>query len=331
MNTRKLGTEGLEVSSIGLGCMGMSDFYGARNDTDSMATLSAALQTGVNFWDTSDIYGPHTNEKLLGRYFKENPKARNNVILATKFGVLRSKSGDFLGFNGRPEYVQQACEDSLQRLGVDHIDLYYQHRMDPAVPIEETIGAMADLVTQGKIRYLGLSEASAETLKRASTVHPISALQSEYSLWSQHLEGSVLPACKELGIGLVPYSPLGRGFLTGAIQSRSDLDTDDWRLQNPRFSEENFQQNLALVDRIKEMALEKNCSPAQLALAWILHQGPDYVSIPGTRSAVRVKENAKAIEISLSTDDLAQIAANISSDSVFGLRYPEPMMAALES
>ncbi len=330
MNTRKLGTEGLEVSSIGLGCMGMSDFYGARNDADSMATLSAALQTGVNFWDTSDIYGPHTNEQLLGRYFKENPKARNNVILATKFGVLRSESGDFLGFNGRPEYVQQACEDSLQRLGVDHIDLYYQHRMDPAVPIEETIGAMADLVTQGKIRYLGLSEAGAETLKRASKVHPISALQSEYSLWSQQLEGSVLPACNELGIGLVPYSPLGRGFLTGAIQSRSDLDADDWRLQNPRFSEENFQQNLVLVDRIKEMALEKNCSPAQLALAWILHQGPDYVSIPGTRSAARVEENAKAIEVSLSTDDLAQIAANISSDSVFGSRYPEAMMATLE-
>ncbi|OUS31875.1 aldo/keto reductase [Gammaproteobacteria bacterium 45_16_T64] len=330
MNTRKLGTEGLEVSSVGLGCMGMSDFYGAHNDADSMATLSAAIDSGVTFWDTSDAYGPYTNEQLLGRYFKDNPGARNKVIVATKFGILRNTSGDFNGFDGRPEYLQQACDDSLKRLGVDHIDLYYQHRMDPAVPIEETVGAMAELVTQGKIRYLGLSEASANTLERASKVHPISALQSEYSLWSQHLEESVLPACKKLGIGFVSYSPLGRGFLTGAIKSRDDLEAGDWRLQNPRFSEENFQQNLVLVDRIKEMALEKQCTTAQLALAWILHQGADYVSIPGTRSPTRVQENAKAMEVTLTTEELSQIATNISTDLVFGQRYPEPMMGALE-
>lgn len=330
MKTRTLGTEGLAVSSVGLGCMGMSDFYGSHNDTDSMATLQAAIDAGVTFWDTSDAYGPCTNEALLGRFFADHPGARDQVVLATKFGILRNANGDFTGFDGRPEYLQEACDASLQRLGIDHIDLYYQHRMDPEVPIEDTVGAMAELVKQGKIRYLGLSEASASTLERASNVHPISALQSEYSLWSRHLEASVLPTCKQLGVGLVSYSPLGRGFLTGAIQSRNDLEEGDWRLQNPRFSEANFQQNLVLVDRIKEMALEKQCTPAQLALAWILHQGPDYVSIPGTRSPARVQENAKAMEITLSSQELAQIASNISSDLVFGQRYPEPMMSALE-
>ena len=331
MKTRKLGTQGLEVSAIGLGCMGMSEFYGSRNEQDSLATLSAAIEAGVHFWDTSDIYGPKTNEELLGKYFAQNPDAREQIILATKFGIIRDDRGEFKGFNGSPEYVKQACDASLKRLGVDHIDLYYQHRMDPNVPIEETVGAMAELVKAGKIKYLGLSEAGSETLKRASAVHPISALQSEYSLWSRDLETTILPTCKSLGIGLVAYSPLGRGFLTGAIKSRKDLDKDDWRLGNPRFSEDNFSQNLILVERINELAKTKNCTPAQLALAWIAHQSDNYVPIPGTRNSRRLKENALAENIELTTQELATITDTLSTQKIHGTRYPEPMMVALES
>jgi len=330
MKTRKLGTQGLEVSSIGLGCMGMSDFYGSHNEADSLNTLSAAIETGVRFWDTSDIYGPRTNEELLGKFFCQNPGQRENIVLATKFGVVRNEEGEFVGLNGSPEYVKKACDASLLRLGVDHIDLYYQHRMDPAVPIEDTVGAMADLVKAGKIRYLGLSEASSETLTKASKVHPISALQSEYSLWSRGLEQDILLTCHKLGIGLVTYSPLGRGFLTGAFKSRQDLESDDWRLTNPRFSKANFARNLALVDRIKDIANAKNCTPAQLALAWIMHQSDDYVPIPGTRSASRLVENAAAADIKLSDKELGQMSSDFSESLVYGTRYPEAQMASLE-
>jgi aryl-alcohol dehydrogenase-like predicted oxidoreductase len=330
MKTRFLGTQGLEVSSIGLGCMGMSDFYGSHDDTQSFNTLTQAIESGVRFWDTSDIYGPKTNEELLGRYFAKHPQQRNKIVLATKFGIMRNSQGDFLGLNGSPEYVRKACDASLVRLGVDQIDLYYQHRMDPSVAIEETVGAMAELVKEGKIKYLGLSEAGVYNLERASAVHPISALQSEFSLWSRHLDAEILPACKRLGIGLVPYSPLGRGFLTGAIKSRDDLEEGDWRLNNPRFSEDNFHHNLALVDRITQLAEAKKCSPAQLALAWILHQGEDYVPIPGTRSVERLIENAAATSIVLSQIELEQINQLMPSDLVFGERYPEAIMSSLD-
>lgn len=330
MKTRRLGNQGLEVSSIGLGCMGMSDFYGSHNEKDSFDTLNQAIESGVHFWDSSDIYGPKTNEELLGRYFAAHPGHRTKIVLATKFGVLRNNQGEFLGTNGRPEYVKQACDASLKRLGVEHIDLYYQHRMDPDVPIEETVGAMADLVKEGKVKYLGLSEASAQTLKRASLIHPISALQSEYSLWSRHLEENVLPACEELGIGLVPYSPLGRGFLTGAIKSRRDLEPNDWRLSNPRFSEENFHHNLELVASLNDLAQQKNCTSAQLALAWILQQNEHYVPIPGTRSAKRLMENSKAQSITLNAEELANINGSFAVDSIKGTRYPEVVMSSLE-
>jgi len=330
MKKRKLGTQGLEVSSIGLGCMGMSEFYGNKNEQDSFETLSAAIEHGVDFWDSSDIYGPKTNEQLLGKYFKKFSGARDKIVLATKFGITRDEQGNFTGMNGRPEYVKQACEASSQRLGIDHIDLYYQHRMDPNVPVEETVGAMADLVKEGKVRYLGLSEAGCETLTRANAEHPISVLQSEYSLWSRHLEDEILPKCKELGIGLVAYSPLGRGFLTGAIQSRKDFDEGDWRLSNPRFSEENFSSNLVIVDRIKEIAWNKGCTSAQLALAWISHQHPGYVSIPGTRNVNRLRENAESINIVLTEDELSHIANELPSKLVHGKRYTENMMAALD-
>jgi aryl-alcohol dehydrogenase-like predicted oxidoreductase len=330
MKTRLLGTQGLEVSSIGLGCMGMSEFYGSHNENQSFNTLSQAIESGVRFWDTSDIYGPKTNEELIGRYLTKHPQQRNKIVLATKFGIMRNSQGEFLGLNGRPEYIRQACEASLKRLGVDHIDLYYQHRMDPSVPIEETVGAMAELVKEGKIKYLGLSEAGVTTLERASAVHPIAALQSEFSLWSRHLEVDILAACKRLGIGLVPYSPLGRGFLTGSIKSREDLEEGDWRLNNPRFSEENFHHNLTLVDSINQFANTKKCSPAQLALAWILHQGEDYVPIPGTRSVERLIENAGATSVILSPLELDEINQLIPADLVFGERYPEAMMSSLD-
>jgi len=326
---RKLGQQGLTVSPVGLGCMGMSEFYGKHDEKTSLKTLNKAVELGVSFWDSSDIYGPHTNELLLGRYFAENPGHRDQISLATKFGIVRNNDGEFTGLNGRPEYVKQACDASLKRLGVDHIDLYYQHRMDPNVAIEETVGAMGDLVKAGKVRYLGLSEAGAATLQRAHDTHPISALQSEYSLWSRDIEDDILPKCRELGIGLVAYSPLGRGFLTGAIKNRNDLSSDDWRLNNPRFEEQNFAKNMSMVEQIKQLAESKNCSAAQLALAWIRHRGEDYVSIPGTRQAARLQENADSVAIDLQASDLSDIETILSNNAASGSRYPEAAMAML--
>ncbi len=328
MQTRKLGTSGLEVSAIGLGCMGMSEFYGSHNEAQSLETLRLALESGVAFWDTADIYGPWTNEELVGRALEG---VRDRVVLATKFGVVRDSEGEFQGINGTPEYVRQACDASLERLGVDHIDLYYQHRIDPDTPIEETVGAMARLVEEGKVRYLGLSEASAATLRRASEVHPIAALQTEYSLWSRDVESDILPACRDLGIGLVAYSPLGRGFLTGQIKSVDDLDEDDWRRAVPRFQGENFAKNLELVDKVQEIAAEKSCTPAQLALGWLLAQGDEVVPIPGTRSAERLRENAAAVDVSLSPGELAAIDAVMPPDVASGARYPEAMMGLLNA
>ncbi|WP_020410798.1 aldo/keto reductase [Hahella ganghwensis] len=328
MKTRKLGLSGLEVSAIGLGCMGMSDFYGHKDDQSSTDTLLKALDIGINFWDTADMYGPHTNEQLLGKVLKESGR-RNDVVLATKFGIKRDDEGQFLGVSGHPDYVRQSCEDSLKRLGVDHIDLYYQHRMDSTVPIEDTVGAMADLVKEGKIRHIGLSEANAGLLRRANTVHPITALQSEYSLWTRELEDEVLPTCRELGISPVAYSPLGRGFLTGTYRNREAFEENDWRLTNPRFSEENFQRNLALVERVEELAESKGCTTAQLALAWLLHQQPDLVPIPGTRKVSRLEENAGAVEITLSNEELAKIMQDFPKEMVQGSRYPEMAMRLL--
>ena len=326
MHTRGLGKSGLTVSAVGLGCMGMSDFYGPSDDAKSIETLHHALGAGVNFWDTADMYGTGRNEELVGKGLKGR---REEVVLATKFGVVRAPDGAMLGISGKPEYVRQACDASLKRLGTDHIDLYYQHRVDPQVPIEETVGAMADLVRQGKVRHIGLSEAAAGTLRRASKVHPITALQTEYSLWSRDLEDEILPACRELGIGVVAYSPLGRGFLSGKIRSLDDLDPSDWRRQNPRFQGENLEKNLALADRIREIAGRKGCAPAQLALAWILAQGRDVVPIPGTRSPERLDENAASTTVALSADDLAEIREALPRTMVAGLRYPEAAMATL--
>jgi len=323
MYTRELGRSGLSVSAIGLGCMGMSDFYGASDEARSLATLNRALDIGVTFWDTSDMYGSGRNEELLARVLKER---RDEVELATKFGIRRGPDGSWLGISGRPEYVRQACDASLMRLGVDHIDLYYQHRVDPEVPIEDTVGAMADLVAAGKVRHLGMSEASPATLRRAAAVHPIAALQTEYSLWTRDVEPEILPACRELGIGLVPYSPLGRGFLTGAFKTPDDFAQDDWRRANPRFQGENFHANLRLVDRIRELAESKGCTPAQLALAWLLARGDDIVPIPGTRRVDRLEENAAAIDVELSEADLAHIDDVLPPGLAQGLRYPEAAM-----
>lgn len=329
MQKRVLGSSGLEVSTIGLGCMGMSDFYGVSEDTVNLQVLAAVLDRGVTFWDTADMYGPFTNEMLLGRFFKEHPGSREKIQLATKFGNRRNEQGDFLGVCGTPEYVKSACEASLKRLGVECIDLYYQHRVDPNVPIEETVGAMADLVKAGKVRYLGLSEASAQTLRRANAVHPISALQSEYSLWSRDVEAEVLPTCWELGIGFVAYSPLGRGFLTGAIRHRSDLDSSDWRLNNPRFSEDNFNLNLQLVEALNDMAQSLGCSSAQLALAWLLAQSPQIVPIAGTRKLHRLQENAESVDIELDDNVLAALHRLFTAAAVHGQRYPEGGMRLL--
>ncbi len=326
MKYRTLGTSDLEVSAIGLGCMGMSEFYGAAEDDRSIAVLHHAIDRGVTFWDTADMYGSGHNERLIGRALRDR---RDDVVLATKFAIIRGADGSFEGLSGRPEYVKRACDASLQRLGVDHIDLYYQHRVDPQVPIEDTVGAMSELVEAGKVRHLGLSEAAAGTLHRASAVHPIAALQSEYSLWSRDLEDSILPACRELGIGLVAYSPLGRGFLSGAIRSPDDLAEDDWRRMNPRFQGEAFDKNLELVRRIEERAAEKGCTAAQLALAWVLARGDDVVAIPGTRNPDRVDENAAAVDITISDDELAEIDAAIPRDLVTGSRYPEEAMGLL--
>jgi aryl-alcohol dehydrogenase-like predicted oxidoreductase len=326
MKQRKLGTSGLEVSAVGLGCMGMSEFYGPSDEAEVVAVLHHAIDRGVTFWDTADMYGSGRNEELVGRALRGR---RENVVLATKFAIQRGADGSFTGVSGRPEYVGAACDRSLQRLGVDHIDLYYQHRVDPQVPIEDTVGAMAGLVEAGKVRYLGLSEASAATLRRAVAVHPITALQSEYSLWSRDIEAEVIPACRELGIGLVAYSPLGRGFLTGVIRSIDDLAEDDWRRFNPRFEGDNFAKNLELVERVEGMAAVKGCTVAQLALAWVLARGEDVVPIPGTRKRARLTENADATHVSLSADDLREIDEVFPPDEVAGARYPEAGMAMI--
>lgn len=317
--TPALGTQGLTVSALGLGCMGMSDFYGPTNDEQSISVIHRALDLGIKFLDTADMYGPFTNERLVGKAIKSR---RDEVVLATKFGNVRAEDGTNLGINGRPEYVQKACDASLQRLGVDHIDLYYQHRVDTSVPIEETVGAMARLIEQGKVRFLGLSEAAPETIRRAHNEHPISALQTEYSLWSRDPEDEILPVVRELGIGFVAYSPLGRGFLTGRFQTFEDLPEDDWRRRSPRFMGENFDKNLKLVDRIREIALEKDVTPAQLALSWVLHQGNDIVPIPGTKHLHYLEENVRAVEITLTPEDLERIDEMLPGGIAVGDRYP---------
>jgi aryl-alcohol dehydrogenase-like predicted oxidoreductase len=323
MQQRPLGPQGLVVSALGLGCMGMSDFYGTRDEEESIATIHRSIELGMTFLDTADIYGPYTNEELVGRAIRGR---RDSVVLATKFGNLRSPEGVFLGVNGRPEYVRQACDASLRRLGVDHIDLYYQHRVDPSTPIEDTVGAMAELVRQGKVRYLGLSEAAPATIRRAHAVHPISALQTEYSLWSRDPEDDILPTVRELGIGFVAYSPLGRGFLTGQIKRSDDLAPGDWRRNMPRFQGENFEKNLDLVAHIEALARQKRCSPSQLALAWLLHRGHDIVPIPGTKRRAYLEENAKAVEVTLTPDDMAEIDRRAPSGVAVGMRYPEQGM-----
>ena len=324
MRQRKLGRGGPLVSAIGLGCMGMSDFYAGRDDAESLLTLERALDLGITFFDTADVYGPHTNEELLGRFLRGQ---RGRVVLATKFGLVRDAgTAQFRGVCGKPDYVRQACEGSLRRLGVDVIDLYYLHRVDPETPIEETIGAMAELVRAGKVRYLGLSEASAETIRRAHAAYPITAVQSEYSLWTRDPENGVLKTCRELGIGFVPYSPLGRGFLTGQITRFEDLAEDDYRRQSPRFQGENFQRNLDLVQRVSEIAREKHCSPAQLAVSWVLAQGEDIVPIPGTKRRKYLQENVGALDVSLTSADLTRIGEVAPKDAFAGPRYPEGPM-----
>jgi aryl-alcohol dehydrogenase-like predicted oxidoreductase len=324
MNKRKLGTQGLIVSEQGLGCMGMSEFYGETDEAESIATLNRAIDLGIDFFDTSDMYGPYKNEELLGKAFRGH---HDEVIIATKFGIQRdptSESGRSI--NGRPEYVREACEGSLKRLGIDRIDLYYQHRVDAKVPIEETVGAMADLVKEGKVRFLGLSEAAPDTIRRANAVHPISALQSEYSLWSRDPEDEILATVRELGVGFVAYSPLGRGFLTGQIKSIDDLAADDYRRYSPRFQGENFSKNLELVRSVNDIAREKGATPGQLALAWVLAQGDDIVPIPGTKRRAYLEENVAASSITLSADDLARIDAVAPKGVAAGTRYPEAMM-----
>jgi aryl-alcohol dehydrogenase-like predicted oxidoreductase len=320
MKTRTLGNQGLTVSELGLGCMGMSEFYSGRDEAEAIATIHRALELGVTFLDTADMYGPFTNEKLVGQAIRDR---RDQVVLATKFGNVRSEDGGFRGINGHPDYVRQACDASLQRLGVDVIDLYYQHRVDPTVSIEETVGAMAELIHQGKVRYLGLSEAAPATIRRAQAVHPISALQTEYSLWSRDPEAEILPTIRELGIGFVPYSPLGRGFLSGQFTNPDDLPADDYRRLSPRFQGENFYKNLQLVEQVKAIAAEKGATPGQLALAWLLAQGEDVVPIPGTKRRSYLEENATATNIQLTPEDLERIESVAPKGAAVGDRYPD--------
>jgi len=330
MQTRQLGRAGLTVSALGLGCMGMSDFYGQPDDAESLRTLARALELGVTFLDTADMYGPYTNEELLGRFFKEDKARRGRVQLATKFGIVRDPSDPAKrGISGRPEYVRQSAEGSLKRLGTDHIDLYYQHRVDPSVPIEETVGAMSRLVEEGKVRFLGLSEAGAETIRRAHATHPISALQTEYSLWSRDVEVEILPTLRKLGIGLVPYSPLGRGFLTGEIQKFEDFAPDDYRRHSPRFQGENFAKNLKLVNHLRELAQSKGVSASQLALAWVLTQGDDLAPIPGTKRVKYLEENVGALAVQLTADERRHLDELLPLGAAAGTRYPEAMMAAV--
>ena len=320
MERRALGTQGLAVSALGLGCMGMSEFYGPGDERESIATIHRALELGIDFLDTADVYGPFTNEMLVGKAIAGR---RDELVLATKFGILRSDDPSWRGISGRPEYVRQACEDSLRRLGVDVIDLYYQHRIDLSVPIEETVGAMAELVREGKVRWIGISEAKPETIRRAHAVHPLSAVQSEYSLWSRALEDAVLPTLRELGIGLVAYSPLGRGFLTGTIASLDGLAENDHRRNSPRFQGENLERNLDLAERVRALAAEKGATSAQLALAWVLAQGPDVVPIPGTKRRAYLEENTAAATMELSPADLVRLDEAVPPAAVAGDRYAD--------
>jgi aryl-alcohol dehydrogenase-like predicted oxidoreductase len=326
MKQRKLGKQRLAVSALGLGCMGMSEFYGTRDDQESIATIHRALDLGVTLLDTADMYGCGDNERLVGRAIKGR---RGEVILATKFGNVRDDRGNFIGVNGRPEYVRKCCDASLLRLGVEEIDLYYQHRVDPQVPIEETVGAMTELTRAGKVHYLGLSEAAPATIRRAMKVHPISALQTEYSLWTREVEAEILPVCRELGIGFVAYSPLGRGFLAATLKKADDLPPGDWRRTAPRFQGENFERNLKLAERIEVLAQRKKCTSAQLALAWVLAQGEDIVPIPGTKRRKYLEENVAALNIELMPADLAEISAAMPPGAAAGMRYPEASMQAV--
>jgi len=326
MKTRELGRSGLKVSALGLGCMGMSEFYGPRDDNESTATIHRALDLGMNFLDTADIYGPYTNEELVGRAIHDR---RNEVILATKCGIVRTNDPAVRGVNGKPEYVRSACEASLRRLNVKTIDLYYLHRIDPKVPIEETMGAMAQLVKEGKVRHLGLSEASPQTIRRAHKVHPITAIQTEYSLWTRDPEREILATCRELGIGFVAYSPLGRGFLTGQIKNLDNLAQNDWRRNAPRFQGQNLQKNLEIVRRLEAIAQEKNCSPAQLALAWVLAKGEYIIPIVGTKRRKYLEEDLGALQLSLSPEEIRKIDETVPPDSAAGTRYPTPVMDLL--